>query len=289
MDNFISHFPETWRLPLGDLIDSLVGWLLREFGPFFDAIADGISFLLLWLERSLLALPWPILVVAVALAGWLATRRLVTSALLGSIIFAVGLFGLWDEAMRTLAIVLTGVILSAGIGVPLGVLAANSRIASAIMRPVLDSMQTMPIFVYLVPAMMFFGMGKVPALVATVVFAMPPSIRLTDLGIRQVSPHAVEAARAFGSTRWQILLEVQLPLALPSIMAGINQTTMMALSMVVTASMIGARGLGLEVLRSIQRIEVGRSFEAGLAIVCIAVALDRILQGVARSRDGAGR
>lgn len=283
----MANFPESWRLPLADLIDRLVTWLIAQFGPGFDALAGAVSFLLLEMEQFLLGLPWQVVTAAVALAGWGVTRRWHQGVTLGLLTFAIGLFGLWDEAMRTLAIVLLSVILAAGFGIPLGVAAAANRTVSAALRPVLDGMQTMPIFVYLVPAMMFFGMGKVPALFATVLFAMPPSIRLTDLGIRQVSPQAVEAARAFGGTRWQILREVQLPLALPSIMAGVNQTTMMALSMVVTASMIGARGLGLEVLRSIQRIEVGRSFEAGLAIVFLAVALDRILQGLSKARGGA--
>jgi glycine betaine/proline transport system permease protein len=193
----------------------------------------------------------------------------------------VGSFGYWQLAMSTLAIIFASVLISLLIGLPLGVLAARSDTADTILRPILDGAQTMPAFVYLIPAMMFFGLGMVPAVIATVTYAVPPLIRLTNLGIRTVTQSAVEAATAYGATSRQVLRDVQLPLALPSIMAGVNQTTMMALAMVVIASMIGARGVGEEVLISINRIDPGRGAEAGLSIVALAIIIDRITQGFA--------
>ena len=178
--------------------------------------------------------------------------------------------------MRTLSLVIASVFFALLIGLPLGVHMARSERAESIMKPILDGMQTMPSFVYLIPALMFFGMGKVPAMFATIIYAVPPVIRLTNVGIRTVDVEAVEASKAFGATARQVLFDVQLPLAKPSIMVGINQTTMMALAMVVIGSMIGAKGLGMEVLLAINRIEVGRGFEAGLSIVFLAIIIDRI-------------
>lgn len=200
---------------------------------------------------------------------------------MASFLVLIGSFGYWDLAMMTLAIVIASVILSLVIGIPTGIFMARSDRFQSILKPQLDAMQTMPSFVYLIPALMLFGLGKVPAVFATIIYAVPPVIRLTNVGIRQVSPSVVEAARAFGSSSRQTLFDVQLPLAIPSIMVGINQTTMMALAMVVIASMIGARGLGLEVLLAINRIEVGRGFEAGLSIVLMAIIIDRITSAMA--------
>jgi glycine betaine/proline transport system permease protein len=193
----------------------------------------------------------------------------------------IGSFGYWDLAMMTLAIVIAAVMISFVVGIPTGIIMAGSDRVEGIIRPILDAMQTMPSFVYLIPALMLFGLGKVPAVFATVIYAAPPVIRLTNVGIRQVPESIVEAARAFGSSGRQVLFEVQVPLAVPSIMVGINQTTMMALAMVVITSMIGARTLGLEVLLSINRIEVGRGFEAGLSIVLLAIIIDRITNALA--------
>ncbi|MEA3508465.1 MAG: ABC transporter permease subunit, partial [Synergistota bacterium] len=194
----------------------------------------------------------------------------------------IGVFGLWSLALETLAIVIASVVLALAIGIPLGILMAEIKIFSWFLTPVLDAMQTMPSFVYLIPAMMLFGLGKVPAVLATLIYALPPVIRLTCLGLQQVPKPVQEAARAYGATRWQLLKEVRVPLAMPSILAGVNQTTMMALAMVVIASMIGARGLGQEVLMAINRIDVGRGFEAGISIVIMAIVIDRITQGMAR-------
>jgi glycine betaine/proline transport system permease protein len=195
----------------------------------------------------------------------------------------IGLVGLWEHTMTTLAIIVTAVFVSILIGIPLGITAAKNDRFEQTIRPILDGMQTMPSFVYLIPAVFFFGLGKVPAVVATFIYAVPPSIRLTNLGIRQVAAETVEAGKAFGCTGAQLLLKIQLPLARPSIMAGINQTIMMALAMVVIASMIGASGLGLEVLRGIERLDVGRGFLAGFAIVIVAIIIDRISQAFGRA------
>lgn len=197
---------------------------------------------------------------------------------LALITLGIGMLGLWDQAMQTLALMLVATIIAVMLGIPAGILLSRSRRSRALLLPVLDAMQTMPSFVYLIPALLLFGLGKVPAILATVIYGIVPVIRLTDLGIRLVDKEIVEASEAFGASTWQQLFGVYLPLALPNIMAGINQTTMMALSMVVIASMIGARGLGEEVLLGIQRLDVGRGMAAGLAIVFLAIVLDRITQ-----------
>ena len=194
----------------------------------------------------------------------------------------VGVIGIWDAAMATIALMLTATFLAVLLGIPFGVTMSRSRAMQSVMLPVLDIMQTMPIFVYLIPFVMLFGPGKIPALLATIVFAIPPVIRLTNLGIRQVDPEVIEAVTAFGATPRQRLFTAQIPLAMPTIMAGINQTTMMALSMVVIASMIGAGGLGYQVLQGIQRLEVSRGLLAGLGIVFLAIIFDRIAQAYGR-------
>jgi len=193
----------------------------------------------------------------------------------------MGVLGLWDEAMQTLALMLVATTLAVILGFPVGLILSRSRLARLIGLPILDAMQTLPSFVYLIPALMLFGLGKVPAIIATVIYAIPPVIRLVDLGLRQVDQQVLEAADAFGATPSQRLWKVELPLALPSIMAGINQATMMALSMVVIASMIGNRGLGQEVLLGINTLDVGRGAAAGLAIVAMAIVLDRTTQAYA--------
>jgi len=275
------EFPEFLTIPLADWIDAIMHWVLTNWGGFFDAVGNVILQMLLGIERFLLWLPWFVLVLVVGLLAWRVMHRWWAGLLLASFLVLIGSFGYWDLAMMTLAIVIASVILSLVIGIPTGIFMARSDRFESILKPQLDAMQTMPSFVYLIPALMLFGLGKVPAVFATIIYAVPPVIRLTNVGIRQVSPSVVEAARAFGSSSRQILFNVQLPLAIPSIMVGINQTTMMALAMVVIASMIGARGLGLEVLLSINRIEVGRGFEAGLSIVLLAIIIDRITSAMA--------
>jgi len=280
-------FPEKFRIPLGDWVNQTIEWLVATHGARFEAFAEGLLVVLLALEQTLRSLPWWVVIAAIGLLALAATRKPLKSAMLMAAMFVIGLFGLWDLAMQTLAIMLVSIGICGVIGVPTGILMSFSRRARTLILPLLDVMQTMPSFVYLIPALMLFGLGKVPAILATVIYAAPPLIRLTDLGIRLVDKDIVEAADAFGASRWQKLTGVQLPLALPTIMQGVNQTTMMALSMVVIASMIGARGLGQEVLLGIQRLDFGRGAEAGLAIVALAIVFDRITQAVASSdRNG---
>ncbi|MBN3821978.1 ABC transporter permease subunit, partial [Paraburkholderia sp. Se-20369] len=228
---------------------------------------------------------------AVGAIAWNATRRASLGALFMLLLYAIGCFGLWDKLMQTLALMLVATVLSVALGVPAGILASRSPWLRRMLLPVLDVMQTLPSFVYLIPVLMLFGLGKVPAILATIIYALPPLIRLTDLGIRQVDPDVTEAARAFGTTRWQLLVNVQLPLARPSIMAGINQTTMMALSMVVIASMIGSRGLGEDVLAGIQTLDVGKGTQAGGERRRLAIVRGRIrdvFRTERRARRGGG-
>ncbi|HCF3805919.1 TPA: proline/glycine betaine ABC transporter permease [Pseudomonas aeruginosa] len=259
-------FPERLTFSIADWVNAWVDALVTNYGDLFRKISDTLLWAIVNLEGLLRATPWWLLLAIVAAIAWHATRRLLPTLVITGLLFLVGAVGLWDKLMQTLALMLVATFISVLIGIPLGI------------------MQTMPSFVYLIPVLMLFGLGKVPAIFATVIYAAPPLIRLTDLGIRQVDSEVMEAVNAFGANRWQQLFGVQLPLALPSIMAGINQTTMMALSMVVIASMIGARGLGEDVLVGIQTLNVGKGLEAGLAIVILAVVIDRITQAYGRSR-----
>ena len=272
------------KIPLGegveilvDLIDEYLGWLL-------DAISAVLGFIVSGLYQLLLVIPEIVLIVALAALVWYISRRdLGIAAIVAIGLFLVWNLNLWAEAMETLALVITSAIVALVIGIPLGILSARHDLMDTIMRPILDFMQTMPSFVYLIPAVIFFGLGNVPGIIATVIFAMPPAIRLTNLGIRQIPRELIEVADAFGTTSHQKLVKVQLPVALPTIMAGVNQCIMLALSMTVIASMIGARGLGYLVLVGIQRVDIGMGFEAGLGIVIIAIVLDRITQNLVKS------
>jgi glycine betaine/proline transport system permease protein len=280
-------FPD-WHTPLRDATNRAVDALVVNFGDQFEAFANALLALLVAIERGLRGTPpWALLLV-VALLALAASRRWTFALAAAGGLWAVGALGQWDPAMQTLALVLVSVAVSFAIGLPLGVCTARSPWARRVVLPVLDLMQTIPSFVYLIPAAMLFGLGKVPAILATVIYAVPPLVRLTDLGIRHVDPEAVEAAKAFGATRWQLLVKVQLPLSLPSILQGINQTTLMALAMVVIASMIGARGVGETVLIGLQRNDPGTGLVGGLVIVILAVVLDRTLQagGARLSRRG---
>lgn len=283
-------FPETWRIPLRPLVNDAVRWLLLEYGDSFRAFTDALLQLLIGVERLLIAAPWWLVMAAVGAMIFHASRRskLATGLVVGGL-FMVGGFGLWNATMTTLAIMLIAVLFSVAVGVPVGIAMARSDRLKGFLRPLLDAMQTMPSFVYLVPVVMFFGLGNVAAIIATFIYAVPPMVRLTDLGLRLVDAQVLEAATAFGANERQTLLWVRIPLALPTLMAGVNQTIMMALAMVVVASMIGARGLGQEVLRGLQRGDVGLGLEAGLAIVVLAIVLDRITAGYARRLDPMGR
>lgn len=271
-------FPEQLNVPLGKWVNQFVDWLVINYGAAFEAFADSLLTVLVALEQVLRGAPWWVVLIAIAAITWHASKNWKLAAGLVIAMFSIGMLGLWDKAMQTLALMIVATSLSVIIGVPVGIAMAMSNRLRAVMLPVLDTMQTMPSFVYLIPALMLFGLGKVPAILATVIYAAPPVIRLTDLGIRLVDQEVIEASRSFGASRKKILFGVQLPLALPNIMAGINQTTMMSISMVVIASMIGARGLGEQVLMGIQRLDVGAGMEAGIAIVLLAVVFDRIGQ-----------
>jgi glycine betaine/proline transport system permease protein len=275
------EFP--FRVPIGSWVEKFVVWLTDNFSHFFDRISETVGFILTQIDTFFNVLPWPIMIALITALAWFVGRWRV--AILTAVsLFALGCLDLWTLGMSTLALVTTAVIISVIIGLPSGILAAKSPRFYAVINPILDGMQTIPSFVYLIPAIMFFGIGNVPGILATVVFAVPPMVRLTSLGIGQVDREVVEAGTAFGCTTWQLLIKIQLPLALPSIMTGVNQTVMMSLSMVVVAAMIGAGGLGYKILYSIQRIDLATGIEAGLGILIIAVVLDRILQGLTRKQ-----
>jgi glycine betaine/proline transport system permease protein len=269
-------FPERFEYSIRGPVNRFIEDLVANDGDFFRAISAGILKLIIAIEGGLRLLPWWLLIlILMGLAAW-GTRKAGLSILVGVLMFGIGVLGLWDRMVQTLALMLLSTALSVAIGIPLGILAAKRPMARSVLLPTLDVMQTMPSFVYLLPVLMLFGLGKVPAVFATIIYAVPPLIRLTDLGIRQADAEVVEAARAFGATDLQMLWGVELPLALPSIMAGVNQTIMMALSMVVVASMIGARGLGEQVLSGIQTLDFGKGLEAGIGIVILAIVVDRI-------------
>ena len=282
-------FPDSLTFSIADGVNAWVDQLVGRYGDTLRQVSDSLLAVLVGLESLLRATPWWLLLIIVGTLAWHASRRWYVAGLMVGLLFLVGAVGLWDKLLQTLALVLVATVLAVLAGVPLGMFAARSRRLRAVLLPLLDVMQTLPSFVYLIPVLMLFGLGKVPAIFATVVYAIAPVIRLTDLGIRQVDREIMEAANAFGASPWQQLIGVQLPLALPSIMAGINQTTMMALSMVVIASMIGARGLGEDVLAGIQTLNVGKGLEAGLAIVALAIVIDRITQAYGQPRRRAGK
>jgi len=277
-----------FRLPLGTLVEGFIDWITDTFGFLFDfirAVFDGAYELV---DFLLVAPPfWVIIVLSAGLA--LATRgwKFMVGTVLGLIV-VVGV-DQWENAMDTLALVLVASVLAIALSLPLGILAAKSAVASNIIRPILDFMQTMPAFVYLIPALILFRVGVVPGIVATIIFAMAPGVRLTELGIRGVDREVVEAGQAFGASPWRILRQIQLPLAMPTIMAGINQVIMLSLSMVVIAGMVGAGGLGADVVASLNRIDVALGFEAGLAVVILAIFLDRLTAALGTGDTPLGR
>jgi glycine betaine/proline transport system permease protein len=272
-------------IPLDNWIDSFVkDWLVPNFRPFFRTLQWPVTMVLRGLTGGLNAIPMLVFTAGLSAIAW-------TTAGLGVAIFTllalsfIDVIGLWSETMTTLAMVATAVIFCIVVGIPLGIVAARRDRFMAVIRPILDIMQTIPSFVYLVPIVMLFGVGIAPGVIATIVFALPPIIRLTNLGIRNVRADLVEAADAFGATPWQILFEVQLPLAMRTIMAGINQTLMLALSMVVIAALIGAGGLGLTVYTGLGRLDVGAATVGGIGIVLLAIILDRITQALGEQRS----
>lgn len=276
-------FPSFLEFHVADYINNGIEWIKDNFEWLFDAITKTLSFLMNNITEGLTWLPWWLFVLLIFVLAW-RYKSLLSGFIYAIFLFIIGVFGYWDFMMMTLAIVLSSVLVSLIAGIPLGIIMSYSRRFETFMKPILDAMQTMPSFVYLIPAIIFFSLGKVPALFATVIYAVPPVIRLTNLAIRNVPKEVVEAGQSFGSSKWQLLKKVQIPQAMPTIMAGINQTTMMALAMVVIASMVGAKGLGMEVLISINRIDAGRGFESGISIVFLAIIIDRLTLAISENK-----
>lgn len=268
------------HLPLGDWIQTLLDLLVKEYRPFFHAIRAPVGALLDMFEQALLATNPIVFLIVLFLLCWqfAGLRSAVFST---AAMTLMGFLGLWTESMTTIALVLTSVLFTVAIGLPIGIWAAKSDRVEAALRPLLDVMQTLPGFVYMVPVVMLVGIGNVPGVIVTIIFALPPVIRLTNLGLREVPSETLEAARAFGATESRILFRIQIPLAANTIMVGVNQTIMMALSMVVYASMIAVEGLGQMVLRGIGRLDVGLAAVGGIGIVILAMILDRITRGIA--------
>ncbi|MEH7388447.1 proline/glycine betaine ABC transporter permease [Bacillus sp. JJ1521] len=273
------------KLPIASWIDTFVDWLVTNFEFLFEGIATGLEGFVEGIVLGLGFIPSILLTVILGAVAWkICNWKIALFTLIGLLL--IDNLGYWDNMLQTIALVLTSVGISVIVGIPLGIWASQSKTVGNIVIPILDFMQTMPAFVYLLPAIFFFNIGVVPGVVASVIFAMPPTIRLTILGITQVPKDLIEATEAFGSTTKQRLVKVQIPLAMPTIMAGINQSIMLALSMVVIASMVGAPGLGADVYRAVTQLQTGTGFEAGLAIVIVAIVLDRITQNIGKKKQG---
>ncbi|MFL9863483.1 proline/glycine betaine ABC transporter permease [Paraburkholderia fungorum] len=274
-----------FNVNLADVINREFTQIVRKYADDFHQVSN---WLLVWVlnpvEHLLQATPPIVLLAVLGALAWFGCRRIGTTAALVALTYVIGCLGLWDKLISTVSIMLVSVVVTAVIGLPMGIAMAKSAMLRRILNPILDMMQTLPSFVYLIPVLMLFGLGRVPAIFATTVYALPPLMRLTELGLRQLPDDVLEASQAFGATPLQQLISVELPLALPSIMAGLNQAVMMSLAMVVIASMIGARGLGEDVLSSINNLDMGQGIQAGLAIVILAVVFDRITQSYGRSR-----
>ena len=282
---FLLNFPSLGRETLRDLkkgVDSSFKDFSRSYGEGIENFFDPLLQFLVFFEKLLINSPWPIIIGIIAFLTWKASQKL--SLVFGTILafIIIGLFGMWDDTMSTLAIISVATLLCLLIGTPFGILMAKSNRVSLVMSPVLDTMQTIPTFVYLIPIIMLLGIGKVPGLIAVCIYAIPPIVRLTNLGIRQVNFKLIEAGKALGVSKFVILYKIEFPLALPSIMTGVNQTIMMSLSMVVIASMIGVSGLGVPILRSISNQYLALGVMNGLAIVALAIIFDRISQHYAR-------
>ncbi len=262
-------------IPVGHYIEIAIEWLNRTLDPLFVWISTAVELVISSVEAGLLVVPsWSMIIVLSALAWGIAGRGVALFSLAG--FFLIDGMGLWLPTVETLALVAASALFALAVGIPVGVWSARNDAVQKGIRPVLDFMQTMPAFVYLIPAVLFFRLGRVPGAMATVIFSMPPAVRLTSLGIRQTPKEVMEAGQAFGATPREMLVKIQLPIALPTILQGVNQTIMLALSMVVIAAMIGAGGLGQKVLKGITQLDIGLGFESGIAVVILAMFLDRI-------------
>jgi glycine betaine/proline transport system permease protein len=283
--SWLSEIPQLDRkelLHIRKTLDGAYREFSREYGDFIESLFDPLLSFLIGFEKLLLSTPWWIVIAVLVGLSYAASRSWKLSASVGVAFFAIGFFGMWDDTMRTMSIILVSTLMAIVIGIPAGIAMAQSNKARAIITPILDVMQTMPAFVYLIPVVMLLGIGKIPGVIAVVIYAIPPVIRLTDLGIRLVDKEVLEAATAYGASPTQRLFGVQIPLAMPNIMAGINQTIMMALAMVVIASMIGVKGLGQPVLKSITNQYFTLGLLNGLAIVALAIIFDRVTQSYAK-------
>jgi len=282
---FFTEFPEMGRQDLRDFkkgVDASFKEFSRNYGDALESFFEPLLWFLVWLEKLLTNAPWPVVIAVVAALAWLGSRswKLVAGTVVAFLV--IGYFGMWEDTMATLAIISVATLLCISLGIPLGIWRAKADRAQSAITPVLDVMQTIPSFVYLIPVVMLLGIGKVPGLIAVCIYAIPPIVRLTNLGIRLVDKEVLEAADAFGADYRQKLFGVQIPLALPNIFAGVNQTIMMSLAMVVIASMIGVKGLGLPVLRAISNQYLALGLLNGLAIVTLAIIFDRVSQEYGR-------
>jgi len=271
------------RIHLGDWVSDAVNWLTRHWSGFFNGIGDGLNSIVAHLTDVFMSAPIFVIVIVLALIALL-SRGIVTGVVSAIGLLLIDSFDEWSPAMQTLALILVAAVIAIVLSIPIGILAAKSQIGSLVLRPVLDFMQTLPAYVYLLPALFFFGLGSAAGVVATIIFAMPPGVRLTELGIRQVDEEMVEAGQSFGATPGKVLFGIQLPLALPTIMAGVNQVIMLTLSMVVIAGMVGAPGLGQAVTAALSNLEIGPGAEAGVSVVILAIYLDRVTAGFGRGK-----
>ena len=288
-EEYFVNFPKSWQINLGSTVDDAVKNFSRNHQIGLRAVKDAVISAIGGINSLLDAIPWIVLVLFVAALAWYLTTKWYSGLFYGVLLTFIGYCGLWEQMLQTLSLVIASVVLCIIIGFPIGVLLAISKRAGDIIRPILDTMQTMPSWVYLVPAVMLFSVGMTPALIATTIYAIVPIIRLSSHGLIYVDKEMLEAAYAFGSTPAQTMIKVQIPQAMPTIMTGVNQTIMMAMSMVVTCSLIGANGLGMEILLATNRVEMGKSLLPGISIVIVAIILDRLTQHAikrkARNRD----
>lgn len=276
------------KIPVGEYMEKIIDWMTENLEGFFSAIKNLLAGIIDGIGSVFNFVPVFLFIAIVAvIVWWLVGKEMAIFTGIG--LLFINNLGLWDKTILTLSLVVAATLIALIVGLPLGILMAKNKVANKILRPILDFMQTMPAFVYLIPAVYFFDLGAVPGAVATIIFAMPPIVRLTNLGIRQVTADVVEAAKSFGATPSQLLFKVQVPLAIPTIMAGLNQTIMLALSMVVISAMIGADGLGKTVYEGITQMDIGKGFEGGIAVVILAMLLDRITQNLGTSKKKANR
>lgn len=286
---FSSRFPDIFVVNLGGGVDNAVRAFARNHRGFLDIFRSWVAFSVTSINRGLQATPWWLLILIVVFLGYKTTGKLRNGILYGALVFLVGSFGLWNLMLETLSIIIVSVAAALVIGFPVGIAVAMSKKVNAVVRPILDLAQTLPSMVYLIPAAMLLGVGRTPAVIATVIYSVVPMVRMTSHGIIHVDKEVIEASTAFGSTRFQTLMKVQIPQALPTIMTGVNQTIMMAMAMVVTSALIGANGLGMEILVATNRVEIGRALMPGISIVIMATIIDRTTQGMARKkRDESG-